>query len=73
MLHNLFLSSFLWIVGHILSKKIIGGNSTFWPDLAPCHYSNENQEWMKENSLTFVPKLHNSPSAPQTLKPFGQS
>ena len=40
-------------------------NSTFWPDLAPCHYSNENQEWLKENTLTFVPKLHNPPSVLQ--------
>ena len=25
----------------------------------------KNQEWMKENSLTFIPKLHNPPSASQ--------
>ena len=37
----------------------------FWPDLAPCHYSKKNQEWMTENNLTFVPKEHNPPSAPQ--------
>ena len=43
-------------------------NSTFWPDLAPCHYSNENQEWMKE-SLTFVPKLHN-PSKALQIRPI---
>ena len=46
-------------------QKEIPQNSTFLPNLAPCHYSNENQEWMKENSFTFVPKLHNPLSAPQ--------
>ena len=45
--------------------KKIHQNSTFWPDLAPCLYSNENQEWLKENTLTFVPKLHNPPSVLQ--------
>ena len=33
--------------------------------MAPCLYSNENQEWLKENTLTFVPKLHNPPSVLQ--------
>ena len=46
-------------------QKKIHQNSTFLPDLAPCLYSNENQEWLKENTLTFVPKLHNPPSVLQ--------
>ena len=65
MVHNLFVSPFSWILGQILSQKKIHQNSTFWPDLAPCLYSNENQEWLKENTLTFVPKLHNPPSVLQ--------
>ena len=74
MVHNLFVSPFSWIVGQILSKKKLS-KFHIWPDLAPYHYSNENQEWMKENSLTFVPKLHNSqvPCKLVPLKPFGQS
>ena len=47
-------------------QKKICQNSTFWPDLEPCHYTNGNQEWIKESSLTFVPKLLNPQSAPQT-------
>ena len=48
-----------------LVQKKICQNSTFWPELPPCHHSNENQEWTKESSLTFVPKVQNPPSAPQ--------
>ena len=32
---------------------------------ARIHKANENQEWLKENTLTFVPKLHNPPSVLQ--------
>lgn len=37
----------------------------FWPDLAPCHYSHENLEWLEQNGITFVPKDQNPPAAPQ--------
>ena len=37
----------------------------FWPDLATCHYTNENLEFLRENGIAFVKKEENPPSAPQ--------
>lgn len=55
-----------------LEKKLLpfinkyhgNGNYIFWPDLATCHYSKANIQWMTEN-INFVPKNLNPPNVPQ--------
>ena len=40
-------------------------NVVFWPDLATCHYTKENLEFLKEQNISYVEKKDNPPSAPQ--------
>ena len=39
----------------------------FWPDLATCHYANDNLAWLRAQShgISFVTKEENPPNAPQ--------
>ena len=37
----------------------------FWPDLPPCHYTNENLEFLRSNGIAYIEKNENPPSAPQ--------
>ena len=45
------------------------GNPLFWPNLAPCHYSETTLNWLREHKVDFVEKHCNPPSCPK-LRPI---
>lgn len=47
-----------------IKKHYPDGKYVFWPDLAPCHYSKETQDFMRAHNIKFVPKNLNPPNVP---------
>ena len=48
-----------------INQHHINQEYIFWPDLAPCHYSNTSVAFMTNNNIHFVPKNKNPPAVPE--------